>query len=161
MTNNTAKSTAPKPAATSAPTELDFRNAPMVSKPNSFISATPSLEFKYKAKTESLEEGNCSSSGMTTDEEHKYPSNGQGLNLELSIGIGNDSTQVSTANSAESKPLLHHHHNNNTHNFHFLGQTMVAKAVCLCWQLGFQGSEICRNCQNTNGFYRYCRPLDS
>ncbi|EOY17258.1 Myb domain protein 3, putative [Theobroma cacao] len=171
-TNNTAKATAT--ATATSPAELDFRNAPKVGKAN-FIT-TPSLDFKYsefqvKAKAESLEEGNCTSSGTTTDEEQqqhlhhrqqqhkdKYPSNGQELNLELSIGIssaGKDSTRVSSANSAESKPQL------DNHNYQFLGQAMVAKAVCLCWQLGFQRNEICRSCQNTNGFYRYCRPLDS
>ncbi|XWS23385.1 hypothetical protein CRYUN_Cryun28dG0009200 [Craigia yunnanensis] len=159
-TSNTAKATA------TAPTELDFRNVPRVSKSN-FIK-TPSLDFKYndfqvKAKTECLEEGNCTSSGMTTDEEQqqhkeKYPSNGQELNLELSIGIssaGKNSTRVSIANSAESKPQV------DKSSYQFLGQAMVPKAVCLCWQLGFQRSEICSNCQNTNGFYRYCRPFDS
>ncbi|XWS24788.1 hypothetical protein CRYUN_Cryun27aG0014400 [Craigia yunnanensis] len=163
-TNNTAKSTAI--AKATAPTELDFRNAPRVSKTN-FIT-TPSLDFKdnefqVKVKTESLEEGNCTSSGMTTDEEQqqhndKYTSNGQELNLELSIGIssaGKNSTRLSGANSAESKPQL------DNNNYQFLGRAMVAKAVCLCWQLGFQRSEICRNCQNANGFYRYCRTLDS
>ncbi|XP_022719791.1 transcription repressor MYB6-like [Durio zibethinus] len=163
-TNNTAKAT--------DPTELDIRNAPRVSKSN--FMTTPSLNFKHdefqdKAKTESLEEGNCASSGMTTEEEQqqlhqhkeKHPSNGQELNLELSIGISSagknsNSTRVSScANSAESKPKL------DNNNFQFLGQAMMANAVCLCWQLGFQRSEICRNCQNTNGFYRYCRPLDS
>ncbi|XVE60755.1 hypothetical protein DITRI_Ditri05aG0152800 [Diplodiscus trichospermus] len=157
-TNNTAIPTA------IAPTELDFRNTPRVSK-TSFIS-TPSLDFKdfqVKPKTESLEEGNCSSSGMTTEEDQqqlkdKHPSYGQELNLELSIGIcaaGKNSTRLSGANSAESKPQL------DNNNYQFFGQAMVAKAVCLCWQLGFQRSEFCKNCQNTNGFYRYCRPLDS
>ncbi|XP_022773528.1 transcription repressor MYB6-like isoform X2 [Durio zibethinus] len=169
-TNNTAKATA------TVPTKLDFKNETRVSKTN-FITA-PSLDFTYnefqvKAKTECLEEGNCTSSGMTTDEEQqqqhhchrlqqqhkdKYPSNGQELNLELSIGIssaGKISTGLSSANSAQSKPQL------DNNNYQFLEQAMVAKAVCLCWQLGFQRSEICRNCQNTNGFYRYRRPLDS
>ncbi|XVF30055.1 hypothetical protein REPUB_Repub16aG0024300 [Reevesia pubescens] len=162
-TNNTAKATAT--AIATSPTELDFRKAPRVSKP--YFITTPSLDFKYnefqvKAKTESFEEANCTSSGMTTDEEqqqqqhqqqHKHPSDGQDLNLELSIGISSaskNSIHVSSANSAESKPKLP-----------VFGEAMVAKAVCLCWQLGFQRSEICRNCQNTNGFYRYCRPLDS
>ncbi|XWS21919.1 hypothetical protein CRYUN_Cryun30bG0097900 [Craigia yunnanensis] len=171
-TNNRGKATAI--ATSTAPTELDFRKAPRVSKTN-FIT-TPSLDFKYNEfqvkakKTESFEEGNCTSSGMTTEEEQqqlhhpqqqlkdKYPSNEQELNLELSIGIssaGQNSNRLSSANSAESKPQL------DNNNYQFLGQAMVAKAVCLCWQLGFQRSEICMNCQNTNGFYRYCRPLDS
>ncbi|XVF63312.1 hypothetical protein PTKIN_Ptkin09bG0077700 [Pterospermum kingtungense] len=165
--NNAAKATAIATTAT-APTELNFRNAPRVSKSN-FIT-TPSLDFKHnniefqvKAKTESLEEGNCSSSGMTTDEEQpqqqqhkdKYPSNGQELNLELSIGISSPGKNSTMLSSAESKPKL------DNKKYQVLGQAMVAKGVCLCWQLGFQRSAICRNCQNTNGFYRYCTPLDS
>ncbi|XWS15392.1 hypothetical protein CRYUN_Cryun35bG0093000 [Craigia yunnanensis] len=106
-TNSTAKATAT--ATATAPTELDFRNVPRVSKTN--FTTTPSLDFKYNefqvnAKTESLEEGTCTSSVMTTDEEQqqhkeKYPSNERELNLELSIGIsssGKNSTPVSSAN---------------------------------------------------------------
>ncbi|KAH1032266.1 hypothetical protein J1N35_044440 [Gossypium stocksii] len=155
-----------------APTELDFRNTPAsVSKSSSIKN--PSLDFNYnefqfKSNTDSLEEPNCTaSSGMTTDEEQQEqlpkkqqydPSNGQDLNLELSIGIVSaDSSRVSSANSAESKPKV------DNNNFQFLEQAMVAKAVCLCWRLGFGTSEICRNCQNSNsnGFNSYCRPLDS
>ena len=148
-TSNTAKSTTI--ATATAPTELDFRNAPKVSKTNFITTPSPDFkdnEFLVKVKTESLEEGNYTSSGMTTDEEQqqhkdKYPSNGQELNLELSIGIssaGQKSNRLSSANSAESKPEL------DNNNYQFPGQAMVAKAVCLCWQLGFQRSEICRNC---------------
>ncbi|KAK8643179.1 hypothetical protein V6N13_012485 [Hibiscus sabdariffa] len=147
-------------AVSNAPTELDFRNVPRVS--NTKSTANPSLDFKFndsqiKAKAESLEEGNSSSSGMTTDEEQqqhkdKHPSDGQELNLELSIGISsfgrnnNSTTGVSTASSAESKPRL------DNRKFHFPGQA----SICLCCQLGFQTSEICSNCQTTNGFNRYC-----
>ncbi|KAK8545865.1 hypothetical protein V6N13_067126 [Hibiscus sabdariffa] len=172
QTHRPLKETAAMASATStiaAPTELDFRNAPK----SNFIKTPSSLEFKHnefqlKSNADSLEEPNCTaSSGMTTDEEqqqqqlHKKkqydnPSDGEELNLELSIGISStDSSRVSSANSAESKPKL------GNNNFQFLEQAMVAKAVCLCWQLGFQTSEICSNCQNPNGFYRFCRPLDS
>ncbi|GLT24988.1 hypothetical protein SLA2020_001470 [Shorea laevis] len=100
----TAATTPEKSAA-----ELDLRNASKASKPN-FIS-TPSLDYKYnkfqvKAKTESLEEGNCSSSGMTTDEEQQQQPNKAGIDLELCIGFGStqsESTRVTGANSAESK----------------------------------------------------------
>ncbi|TYH18743.1 hypothetical protein ES288_A05G297500v1 [Gossypium darwinii] len=149
-----------QPTNTNKSTELDFRNVPKASKSN--FAPNPSRDFNFnefqvKAKAESIEEGNSSSSGMTTDEEQqqqqqqqqqedKYAGNSQELDLELSIGISssgknNNSTGVSTANSAESKPLL------DKSNFQFLGQAMAAKAVCLCWQLGFGTSEICRNCQ--------------
>ncbi|KAE8677357.1 MYB330 protein [Hibiscus syriacus] len=145
QTHRPLKETAPNPTTTNpiiaAPTELDFRNAP-----KSDFMKTPS--------------------GMTTDEEqqqlHKKkqyddnPSDGEELNLELSIGITSAvSSRVSSANSAESKPKLQNN------NFQFLEQAMVAKAACLCWQLGFGRSEICRNCRNSNGFYRFYRPLDS
>nr|QST87255.1 transcription factor MYB6 [Abelmoschus esculentus] len=143
-------------------TELDFRNVPRVS--NNKFTAKPSLDFKsnefrIKAKAESLEEGNSSSSGMTTDEEqqqqqqqqqHKdeYPGDGQELNLDLSIGISSSGKKKKKKNSTtgESKPQLDYR------NFHFPGQA----SICLCCQLGFQTSEICRNCQNTNWFNRYC-----
>ncbi|GMI85116.1 ARABIDOPSIS THALIANA MYB DOMAIN PROTEIN 3, myb domain protein 3 [Hibiscus trionum] len=156
-------------AGSANPTELDFRTAPK----SDFIKTPSHLELKYneirfKSNADSLEEPNCTaSSGMTTDEEQQQrqlhnkkqydnPSDGQELNLELSIGISSvDSPRVSSANSVESKPKL------DNNNFQFLEQAMVAKAVCLCWQLGFRTSEICRNCQNSNGFYRFCRPLDS
>ena len=107
--NETANTNSTAKATVTAPAELDFRNVPRVSKTN--FTTTPSLDFKYnefqiKAKIESLEEGNCTSSGMTTDEEQqqrkeKYPSNEQELNLELSIGIssaGKNTTPVSSPN---------------------------------------------------------------
>ncbi|KAE8679228.1 MYB330 protein [Hibiscus syriacus] len=165
--NETAANTTTNRIIT-ALTELDFRNAPK----SNFMKTPSSLEFKhnefqFKPNADSLEEPNCTaSSGMTTDEEQQQqqlhrkqydnPSDGEELNLELSIGISSAvSSRVLSANSAESKPKLENN------NFQFLEQAMVAKAVCLCWQLGFGRSEICRNCQNSNGFYRFCRPLDS
>ncbi|KAK8647249.1 hypothetical protein V6N13_120997 [Hibiscus sabdariffa] len=121
-------------AVSNAPTELDFRNVPRVS--NTKSTANPALDFKFndsqiKAKAESLEEGNSSSSGMTTDEEQqlqqdKHPSDGQELNLELSIGISslgrnnNSTTGVSTASSAESKPRL------DNRKFHFPRQASIS-----------------------------------
>ncbi|KAE8666514.1 MYB330 protein [Hibiscus syriacus] len=147
----------PTATNTNTPTELDFRSVPVVS------IANPSLDFKFnefqvKAKAESLEEGNSSSSGMTTDEEQKqckdkFPCTGQELNLELSIGApsfgrnNNSTTGVSTSNSAESK------RRSDNRNFQF---PQHASSICLCCQLGFQTSENCRNCQNTNEFNRYC-----
>ncbi|XVF73979.1 hypothetical protein PTKIN_Ptkin13bG0024900 [Pterospermum kingtungense] len=91
-TNNTAKATA---------IELDFKNVPPRVLKTNFIT-TPYLDFKnnefqVKARTKSLEEGNCTSSGITTDEEQQ-----QYLNLELSIGIssaGNNPTQIFSANT--------------------------------------------------------------
>ncbi|KAK8638511.1 hypothetical protein V6N13_136930 [Hibiscus sabdariffa] len=133
-----------------------------VSKPSCIKNPSPDFKYneliQFKSNSDSLEQPNCTaSSGMTTDEQQQqqygHPSNGQDyLNLELSIGI-----RVSSANSAESKPKLE----NNSFQILEQAMPMVGKAVCLCWELGFRTSEICSKCQNSNGFYRYCRPLDS
>ncbi|GMI83034.1 ARABIDOPSIS THALIANA MYB DOMAIN PROTEIN 3, myb domain protein 3 [Hibiscus trionum] len=137
--NGTAKH---KPTA---PTDLDFRNAPTV--PKTVSVTAPPLGF---AKSESIEAGNCTSSGMTTDEEEQQHE----LNLELSIGI-------SSAGSVESKRKV----DSNSDYRWLVGEAtvVVAKptAVCLCWQLGFQRSEICRNCEHKNGLFRYSRGLSS
>ncbi|KAK1555437.1 hypothetical protein Q3G72_026425 [Acer saccharum] len=80
-------------------------------------------------------ENNCTSSG-TTDEQQQQ----QDLNLELSIGP--TQSELTRPNSAESRPQQ---------------QIFV---VCLCWHLGYQGSELCRNC-TAQKYTRYCTPLDS
>lgn len=59
----------------------------------------------------------------------------ESINLELSIGLvpfQSRSPGSFSANSAES-----------------------AAAVCLCWQLGFRGGQLCSNCEssNSNRFY--------
>ncbi|XP_039051537.1 transcription repressor MYB6-like [Hibiscus syriacus] len=143
---------------TNTPTELDFRNTKFTANPSLGFKIN---EFQIKAKAESVEEGNSSSSGMTTDEEEeqqqqqqqdKYPSNEQELDLELSIGVSsfgrknNSKTGVSTANSAESKPLF------DNRDLRFPRQA----SICLCCRLRFQTSENCSNCQNTNGLNRCC-----
>ncbi|KAL4324671.1 hypothetical protein GQ457_11G011430 [Hibiscus cannabinus] len=118
-----------------------------VSKPSCIKN--PSPDFKYNELTQF--KSNSDSLEQQQQQQYGHPSNGQDcLNLELSIGI-----RVSSANSAESKPKLENN------NFQIVEQAMVGKAVCLCWELGFRTSEICSKCQNSNGFYRYCRPLDS
>ncbi|XP_016485029.2 myb-related protein 330 [Nicotiana tabacum] len=82
------------------------------------------------------------------------------INLELSIGLPLH-TKTDHISSAES-----------TASYNFLAavappQTaavpvtaaaeMVAKAVCLCWQIGFQGGgQSCGKCKTATGFYRYC-----
>lgn len=140
--NKPAAATAAPVAAPTA--ELRFQNA---SKPN-FLTI-PSLdftrnEFPVKAKAEPVvEEGNCSSSGMTTDEEQQP--NKEEVNLDLSIGFGSgqiEPTRVISANSAESKLQQD-------------GFKLFGFGVCLCWQLGAQRNELCRNCQNANGYYRF------
>lgn len=114
---------------------------------------------------------NCSTSGMTTDEEppqhvqlhqqeqeqeqnHSSTHFQENLNLELSIGLA-------SSNSADSKPLQQRRQPQQQkqvvdHNKFF----EVKQAVCLCWQLGFKRSELCKNCtQNSNGFCRYITDL--
>ncbi|KAK4745061.1 hypothetical protein SAY87_011373 [Trapa incisa] len=93
------------------------------------------------AKCDSAEENNCTSSGMTSDEENQME-----LNLELTIGLlhsrrynspSKKPAQALIFNVAESK------------------LQQVPPGVCLCCQLGFQKSDdTCRNCQNKDGFFR-------
>ncbi|KAE8706392.1 MYB330 protein [Hibiscus syriacus] len=157
QTHRPLNETAPNPNPTTtntiiaAPIESDFRNAP-----KSDFMKTPSSpefifnEFQFKPNADSLEEPNCTaSSGMTTDEKQQQ--------LHKKKQYDDNPSDGEDRIISESKPKLENN------NFQFLEQAMVAKAVpvCWCWQLGFGRSEICRNCQNSNGFYRFCRPLDS
>ncbi|KAK4718981.1 hypothetical protein R3W88_017319 [Solanum pinnatisectum] len=79
------------------------------------------------------------------------------INLELSIGLPLHSDHVSSPESTAS--------------YNFLTTVVppptavvpaaetMAKTVCLCWQIGYQGGgggNWCGKCKNTNGFYRYC-----
>ncbi|KAE8668488.1 Transcription repressor MYB6 [Hibiscus syriacus] len=125
--------------STTPGTELDFRSVPRVS--NTKLTANRSLdvkfnEFQIKVKAESLEEGNSSSSGMTTDEEQQlYP---EFLHLE-----GRTTRRLGF--QLLTRPI--------PNNSSTTGVSVQA-SVCLCCQLGFQTSENCRNCQNTNGLNR-------
>ncbi|XP_055831408.1 myb-related protein 330-like [Solanum dulcamara] len=127
---------------------MDFQNN-VDQKPNIII-----------ATSSSYDETKCNSG--TTEETKpleivipKIPSQVM-INLELSIGL----------------PLLTDHISSpeSTASYNFLTSVappptaevpaaeMVAKTVCLCWQIGFQGGgdQLCSKCRNTNGFYRYC-----
>ncbi|KAA8546301.1 hypothetical protein F0562_002960 [Nyssa sinensis] len=143
--------------ATTANTCLEFKN-----------DSSPSLDInditlmdqsKFNLITNSAEDMKCNSS---TTEETQPQNSGeqksyQAINLELSIGLVpfQSVTRSSSANSAESKPQ-----NNLPDEFltarASTAVAIVARAVCLCCQLGFQNGQLCSNCQSTNGFYRYC-----
>ncbi|XP_039041831.1 transcription repressor MYB6-like [Hibiscus syriacus] len=142
--NETSNKNSTAKAKPTTPTELDFRNAPTV--PKTISVTAPPLVFNYgECRVKVKSESNCTRSGVSTDEEEQHE-----LNLELSIG--------NSASSAESKRKV-----DSYYEFRFAGEaTVVAKpgAVCLCWQLGFQRSEICRNCENTNGLSRYSNSLE-
>ncbi|CAI0396559.1 unnamed protein product [Linum tenue] len=131
------------------------------------------LDFKFQTvvKAESVEENNCSTSGMTTDEEPPLPrpvsadaggERREELNLELTIGSLTTTrpSSASSGNSAESKLQFHPY-------LQFSGTaatptTTAAEAVCLCWQLGGGARGNC-HCQCSSGGrqqqqirYQYC-----
>ncbi|CAN0890110.1 Transcription repressor MYB6 [Linum grandiflorum] len=96
------------------------------------------LDFKVQAvKVESVEENNCSSSGMTTDEETTATagnrSRGDELNLDLTIGLSAYDARPRkgcSGNSAESK----------LDEFRPMSQFPGAgKGVGVCWKLGLSG----------------------
>ncbi|KAK4570840.1 hypothetical protein RGQ29_029628 [Quercus rubra] len=141
---------------------------------NNFSTTAITVPTLNYPKIEPLEDVNCTSSGTTTEEEppqqivqqqkqDKFDESE--LNLELSIGlrpVQTESTRVSSANTAESK--LQQVHGGFNQLFGTVQSAMVAQAVCLCCQLGYQSSnstELCMNCKNSNGLYRYYRPLNS
>ncbi|PKI54121.1 hypothetical protein CRG98_025485 [Punica granatum] len=114
---STPAATAPTAAPTPAPatTNIDFRSspAPLPVAEIALMSSTLDYGFKglngiVKTKCDSVEDNNCTTSGMTTDEESQ-----EELNLDLSIGLvrnnNNDnhhskkSTQALIFNGAESK----------------------------------------------------------
>ncbi|KAG6656297.1 transcription factor MYB8-like [Carya illinoinensis] len=167
-------------ATARAPSHPNFRNSSPPSLPvtkislmnqssNKDISNGFSTATTLKPKTESIEDANCSSSGTTTEEEpprlqqRQKPESQEvafesKLNLDLSVGLGPfqaESTPVVFANTDESKLQKAPYQ-----LFGTVQSAMAAKAVCLCCHLGFQSSELCKNCQNSNGFYRYHISLD-
>nr|QOJ53933.1 MYB transcription factor [Panax notoginseng]ULR56996.1 MYB transcription factor [Panax notoginseng] len=146
-------------------TSLDFRNTV----PSNII---PTENNIYKLKTESLEDGNCSSSTTEETQQHQQQQhqqqyfakfqNSQVLDLELSIGLPTSRTQTNdsslSVNSIES---------NVRREFMMVApplpvlSTTVAPRMCLCWKLGFQKGgqqqqQLCSNCKSTSGFYRCC-----
>ncbi|EEF27899.1 transcription repressor MYB6 [Ricinus communis] len=164
------KSTANPVKATSTTTttsarataQLNFETAAAQPIPEFNLLNDNKIDFKYPhnfrsgfkpVKTESLEENNCTSSGMTTDEEQQQQQQpqrqsyeDQEINLELTIGLAPVSrTDTSSSNSAESKLQQES-------EYQLFGK-VVTQSICTCCQLG--SSQLCMNCQNSNGFYRY------
>ena len=161
---------------------LDFRNGSPPALPVAEINlmaegrrskstavVAPPNKFVKEPKVETVEEGNyCTSSGTTTEDDQRQENKpfvqdqSPVLDLELSIGLG----PFQSRDTAQSK-LVRIVPNNINNQLSFGGAVqspagMVSQGgVCLCCHLGSQGSELCRNCQSTNGFYRFLRPLNS
>ncbi|KAG8378461.1 hypothetical protein BUALT_Bualt08G0139600 [Buddleja alternifolia] len=146
---------------------LDFRNSTPPSKEstNSINETTNNLCMPTKDNSSSVHDTKCNST--TTEESRPTPpppeeenAASHALDLELSIGLPFQSNYTKNASfnsssSAESKAF-----------FDFLrpekatpstAAVVVARAMCMCWQLGFQ-NQVCSNCQSYNGLYRssYC-----
>ncbi|KAM3308357.1 myb-related protein [Capsicum chacoense] len=148
-TTTAITTTIPTTTTTTKNINMDFENVDQ--KPNIII-----------ATSSSYDETKCSSG--TTEETKpldiipKIPSSQVMINLELSIGLPLHTDHISSAESTAS--------------YNFLATVAppptvavpvaatasetVAKTVCLCWQIGYQGgTQYCGKCKNTTGFYRY------
>lgn len=131
---------------------MDFTNNVDQKQPNIMI-----------AMSSSYDETKCNSG--TTEETKpleiiipKIPSQVM-INLELSIGLPLHSDHISSPESTASYNFLTTIAPRPTVAVP-VAET-VAKTVCLCWQIGYQGGgggggQWCGKCKNTNGFYRYC-----
>ncbi|KAF2290946.1 hypothetical protein GH714_017118 [Hevea brasiliensis] len=160
---------AAKPTANRV-TQLNFENASPQSiseikllKSNIDFKCSKNFNSSFNPrKPESVEETNCSSSGMTTDEEQhqhhhhqeerKSSHENKEINLELTIGLApirSELTPTSSSNLADAESKLQQQA-----PYQIL-EKVVTRGVCTCCQLGSQRSELCSNCQNSNGFYRY------
>ncbi|KAK9220021.1 hypothetical protein WN943_008668 [Citrus x changshan-huyou] len=138
--------------------------------PKNLIKPKSESSFDDDNNTSTTNNNNCSTSGMTADEEppqnvqlhqqeqkqvHSSSTHYQeNLNLELSIGLA-------PPNSAHSRPLQQRKQPQQQKQVVDYDKSFeVKQAVCLCWQLGFGRSELCKNCtQNSNGFRRYITGL--
>ncbi|KAL2497368.1 Transcription repressor MYB4 [Abeliophyllum distichum] len=65
------------------------------------------------------------------------------VNLELSIGLPSNSTSLSKVPGQFFRPVVTPPPR----------APVLAKALCLCWRLGFQNGQLCK-CQTRNGLYR-------
>lgn len=164
--NATSSATATATPSTTALSikSLDFRsntNTVPLEIPTKSIIPLPNNTI-LKFKTESAEEGNCSSS--TTEEthnqhqdyyhkEHTKPV----IDLELSIGLPVTRAQKTESHVrhefmtvASTNPLMP--------RVNTASSGVTSPRICLCWQLGFEnkGGEYCSNCKSTSAFYRYC-----
>lgn len=81
------------------------------------------------------------------------------INLELSIGLPLRTDHISSAESTASYNFLATVAPPQTAAVPvtIAAAEMVAKTVCLCWQIGYQsGGQCSGKCKNATGFYRYC-----
>lgn len=166
-TTTTTTTTGVVKPTTNRVTQLNFENASPQSK-SEITLLKSNIDFKYSnsfnpIKAESIEDNNCTSSGMTTEEEQHHlhhhrqeeernSHENQEVNLELTIGLPSmqsELTRTSSSNSADAESKLQQQT-----PYQFLSK-MVTWGICTCCQLGSQRSELCRNCQNSNGFYRF------
>lgn len=151
--NATSSATAAATPSTTAIAikSLDFRNntktVPLEIPTKTVIPLPNNTMLNFK--TESAEEGNCSSS--TTEETqhqhhqeyHHKEQTKPVINLDLSIGLPVTRTQ---------KTESHVQHEFTT------ASGVSLPRICVCWQLGFEnkGGEYCSDCKSTSAFYRYC-----
>lgn len=154
--NSNAAAAATAPA--SGPANIDFRNStPPPAKENN-TSTNPTTD-----NSSSVDNTKCSS---TTTEESQPPPPPQAeaeeegnaaaaLDLDLSIGLGTPS-QPKYRKNASSGDFLRPEATAES-EAPPTAATVVARGMCLCWQLGFQKGQLCTNCQSYNGgLYRYC-----
>ncbi|KAL8133214.1 transcription repressor MYB6-like [Apium graveolens] len=163
--NATSNATATATATPSTTIKsLDFRsstNTVPLEIPSINIMPLPNNTI-LKFKTESAEEGNCSSS--TTEETQHQPHHREYyqkehtqpvIDLELSIGLPLTRPQKTESHvrhefMVSTNQLMPH--------VNTAASGITSPRICLCWQLGFEnkGGEYCSNCKSTSAFYRYC-----
>ncbi|XP_057973605.1 myb-related protein 330-like [Malania oleifera] len=134
--------------------------------------------FKLGSHDSSMEEeGNCRSGVTEEGQQQKQEQECQELNLELSIGLVPFRCNPQTTSSSSSSTSEQPKHNEKLQQvpYEFIavmaplapaagaGENMMGGAlqgVCVCCNLGFQGSQPCCNCKTPNGFFnRYYTTL--
>ncbi|KAJ8560201.1 hypothetical protein K7X08_004259 [Anisodus acutangulus] len=140
------------PTTTTKNISMDYENN---------VDQKPNIIINNNATSSSHDETKCNSG--TTEETKPLEIIPQStsqvmINLELSIGLPLHTDHISSAESTASYNFLATVAPPPTAAVPMAGAAeMVAKTVCLCWQIGFQGgSQCCGKCKNTTGFYRFC-----
>lgn len=142
-------------APASGPANIDFRNSTPPPAKENITSTNPTTD-----NSSSVDNTKCSS---TTTEESQPPPKADPeaeeenaaavLDLDLSIGLGIPSQPKYRKNASFCDFLKLEA----TAESEAPPTAAVARAMCLCWQLGFQkGQQLCTSCQSYNGLYRYC-----
>lgn len=169
LNGGTAATTATAPATTTDTDTLktakniclDFRSSALpLDNKSGFTNDHGSSKFKLTTEHSSAEDTKCSSG---TTEESQAP---QGqllqeeqattppvlLDLELSIGLPQSKSSISSLSSSAESEV--------SHGFWAAAAssqqpprpaaataTAMGKPVCLCWQLGYKSGQLCRNCE--------------